>query len=453
MLAIESLSTGSKRGRRRPLGAAAVIALAAVALAPATRPARADDGVIIDATGAKRGRYPIAVPTGVGSDGAAATEVASVASFDLGVAGYFKVLDPASFLADLKSEALSIDPQKWKDVGAYGVVKYQVTVSGGSMTLEARLFEVSKGATAVLSRTYKGSKGDLRGFVHTWCNEVVKYYTNEWGFFGSKLVFVARGRASSSIMAMDFDGHGAYSVSRNNSTNMLPAWSPGGGSIAFTSFMRNNPDLYVVGAGGGRPRKLAAYKGMNTGASYSPDGSKIAVTLSKDGNPEIYVISASDGAVISRLTTNKAIDTSPAWSPDGGSIAFVSDREGGPQVFVMPAGGGAATRVSFNGSYNSTPAWSPAKGQRVIAYATRDGGNFDIVTLDLATKKMTRITQSEGNNEEPSFSPNGRAIAFARTGGGGSGVYIAPADGKGTAVKVHGGSVTGIDWGPAPKQP
>ena len=431
--------------------ALALVALAAVALAPAT-PAVADDGVIIDASGAKRGRYPIAVPVAVGSDGAAAAEVASVASFDLGVAGYFKVLEPASFLADLKAEALSIDPQKWKDVGAYGVVKYRVTTTGGGVELEARLYEVSKGATPVLSKTYKGSKADLRKLVHTWCNEVVKYYTGEWGFFGSKLLFVSKGKRSSSIMAMDFDGHGPYGVSRNGSINMLPAWSPSGGQVAFTSYMRGTPDLYVVGAGGGRPRKLAAYRGMNTGASYSPDGSKIAVTLSRDGNPEIYVISASDGAVLSRLTNNKAIDTSPAWSPDGGSIAFVSDREGSPQVFVMAAGGGGATRVSFNGSYNSTPAWSPAKGQRVLAYATRDGGSFDIVTLDLATKKMTRITQAEGNNEEPAFSPNGRAIAFARTGGGGSGVYIAPADGKGTAVKVHGGSVTGVAWGPAPAQ-
>ena len=87
----------------------------------------------------------------------------------------------------------------------------------------------------------------------------------------------------------------------------------------------------------------------------------------------------------------------------------------------------------------------------MIAYTTRDGGKYDIVTLDLATKKMTRITQGEGSNEEPSFSPNGRAIAFASTRSGGSGIYIANADGTGSATKVYSGSVTGIDWGPAPK--
>ncbi len=427
------------------------LAVLAVLVASGMGVAAADDGVIIDVTGAKRGKYPIAVPVAVGSDAAVAREIAEIQSFDLGVAGYFKILDPKSFLADLEGEKLGLEPQKWKDVGAYGVIKYRVVTSGGNLELEARLYEVSKGTTAVLTKTYTGTKADLRKLTHAWCNEVVKYYTGEAGFFGSKIAFVAKKKGASTVMAADFDGANPYAISRNTSTNMLPAWSPGGGQIAYTSYMRNNPDLYVSGGGGGRPKKLAGYKGMNTGASWSPDGSKLAVTLSKDGNPEIYVISASDGAIVTRITSNKAIDTSPAWSPDGGQIAFVSDREGSPQIFVASAGGGAARRVSFNGSYNTTPTWSPAKGASVIAYTTRDGGRYDIVTLDVATKKMTRITQGEGTNEEPSFSPNGRAIAFASTRSGGSGVYIANADGTGTAVKVYSGSVTGVDWGPAPR--
>jgi TolB protein len=275
----------------------------------------------------------------------------------------------------------------------------------------------------------------------------VKYYTGEPGFFGSKIAFTAKGKGTSAIYAMDFDGENAYSVSKNSSTNILPAWSPSGGQIAYTSFMRDNPDLYIAPGGGGRPTRISAQKGMNTGASWSPDGKQIAVTLSKDGNAEIYIISASDGSIIRRITNDKAIDTSPAWSHDGSMLAFVSDRNGGPQIFVVSAAGGTPKQVSSNGNYNTTPAWSPKPGKHIIAYTTRDGGTYDIVTLDIDSKEMKRITQNEGDNEEPAFSPNGRAIAFAR---GGKGVFIANADGTGTAVKVWSGSATGVDWGPAP---
>ena len=411
-------------------------------LAPGARADEPSGGVVINVNGAKRTLYPIAVPASPEGDSAAAKEIAQVASFDLGVAGMFKVLDPQGFLANLKAEGLTIDPQKWKDVGAFGVIKYKATAS----EVEFRLYEISKGTAAVLTKSYP-RKDDTRSIAHRWCNEVVKYYTGEPGFFGSKIAFTAKSKSTSAIYAMDFDGANAYKVSNNTSQNILPAWSPSGGQIAYTSFMRNNPDLYVAAAGGGRPKKLSGQHGMNTGAAWSPDGSKIALTLSKDGNPEIYVISASDGSVIKRITNDHAIDTSPAWSPDGSQLAFVSDRNGGPQIFVVPSGGGAAKQVSFNGSYNTTPTWSPAAGKHIIAYTTRDGSTYDIVALDLDAKATIRITQNEGSNEEPAFSPNGRAIAFARTG---QGVFIANADGTGKAVKVWSGSATGIDWGPAP---
>jgi TolB protein len=114
---------------------------------------------------------------------------------------------------------------------------------------------------------------------------------------------------------------------------------------------------------------------------------------------------------------------------------------------VVSASGGAAKQVSFNGNYNTTPIWSPKRDKHVIAYTTRDGGQYDIVTIDIDSKKMTRITQNEGQNEEPAFSPNGRVIAYARQG---IGIFLANADGTGSSTKGWSGNATGVDWGPAP---
>jgi len=428
------------------------IALAAV-LAVAVPTARAQNSgpiVITTQTKATRGLYPMAVPLPPTGDAALSQLVTDVQTFDLNVSSWFKVLDPKSFLADLRSEDMSINPQSWANVGAFGVIKSKVTVSGNTATLEFKLYEVDKGAVPVLEKQYFGSVADTRKNVHKWCNEVVQHFTGEPGFFGSQVTF----SNSKRIMVMDFDGNGVYAVTKNEAINILPTMSPNGKQIAFTSYMRGNPDLYVVGLSGGRPTRVAKYNGMNTGAAWSPDGRTIAITLSKDGNAEIYIINAADGTIIKRLTDNRYIDTSPAFSPDGSEIAFVSNREGNPQIFVMNADGSNQRRVSTVGTWNQTPAWSPKKGARVLAYTARDDatGRFDIVTLDLASGKLTRITQNQGNNEEPTWSPNGRVLAFSSNRPGGQGIYLANADGTGDQHVIYRGAGTSVDWGPMPAQ-
>ena len=423
------------------------LALALVALGAGVAHAQpGGTGVVIDINNPQRSKYPLAVPNGSGSD---AAEVAKVARRNMQLAGWFKMMDGTGYTGNLGGEGLGVDVEKWKAYGAYGVMKFKA--SGGA--IEFKLYEIEKGDRPTLERSYKGSSKDIVKFTHMWCNDVVKHLTGEDGFFGSKLAFSTKtGTRSKGIRAVDSSGFGAYWASSTSSINILPAWSPTGGKIVYTSYARANPDLYVASAGGGKATRLSYRYGMNTGASWSPDGSKIALTLSIDGQPEIYIIDAWSGRRIKRLTNNRAIDASPAWSPDGSQIAFVSDREGGPQIFVMGADGSGQRRVSMNGSYNTSPAWNPRKGTRQLAYTTRADKTFDIVTLDLANNKYTRITQGEGVNEEPSWAPNGRAIAFASTRPGGAGVYVANADGTGDAIRVWAGVGTSVDWGPTPKQ-
>ncbi len=413
--------------------------------------AEPDPGVVIDINNPERSLYPIAIPRGLGSS-ALVKQASEIARFNLSVSGWFRVLDSRSFLANLGAEGLSINPNAWENVGAFGVMKYRIEVAGNQVTLSTRLYEVEKGNRSVLTREYRGPTSQFRRLVHRWCNDVVRYYTGEAGFFGSKIAFVSRGKTGTKhIRAVDFDGNRPYTLVGNRSINILPAWSKSGGQLAFTSYARGNPDLYVLGRGGGRSRRISNREGMNTGASWSPGGGRIAVTLSRDGNAEIYVISARDGSIIRRLTNSRGIDTAPAWSPNGREIAFVSDREGGPNIFVMNANGSNQRRVSFNGNYNTDPDWSPRKGARTLVYTTRAGRRYDIVTLDLSTNAMVRITQNQGNNEDPSFSPNGRAIAFVSRRRGGSGIYIANADGTGKQQRIYRGSASSVDWGPAPR--
>ena len=70
---------------------------------------------------------------------------------------------------------------------------------------------------------------------------------------------------------MDMDGSHTMSVTKMGSDCLLPAYSPGGGEIAFTSYLRGNPDLWIVSAGGGRARRVSKQPGLNTGAAWTPE--------------------------------------------------------------------------------------------------------------------------------------------------------------------------------------
>ena len=208
-------------------------------------------------------------------------------------------------------------------------------------------------------------------------------------------------------------------LTKMGSDNLLPAYSPGGAEIAFTSYARNNPDLWIVSAGGGRARRVSQKPGLNTGAAWSPDGRAIALTLSHEGNSEIYRISPEDGRVLGRLTQSPAIDSSPSYSPDGSQIAFVSNRQGSPQIFVMPAGGGGAKRVTFQGKYNQTPRFSPRTDKPQIAFTGRDEkGVFDVFILDLKTNRIDRISRrARARTSTPPGRPTGACSPTRRPAG------------------------------------
>lgn len=436
------------REKKRIVLLGSVACATVLVLAAGQRPTRAqsaDDAVRFKITSGGRDLYKLAIPLALGDKGSAKT-AQDVLTNDLALSGFFKVLDPASFLANLQAEQLTINPIDWRNVGAEGVIKARATGYGADVKYEFRLFEVAKGDQPVLSKDYRGPMAQARQLAHEFANDVVKYYTGEDGFFASRVVFSgSTGGKRRDIYVADWDGYGVYALT-HGSQNILPSWSASGAEVAYTSYVSGNPNLYVIPAGGGRARVLSARQGINMGAAWSPDGSKIAVTLSQDGNSEIYLLSPS-GQILKRLTNSpNSIDTSPTWSPDGSRIAFVSDRYGNPQIWTMAADGSGQKRLTYRGNYNQEPSWCPRKDTPLIAFSARDEHYaYDIFTINVDTGEYVRVTEGHGSNVHPTWAPNGRAIAYESTRGG---LWISTADGR-TERQVYRGSVMAPKWGPS----
>lgn len=153
---------------------------------------------------------------------------------------------------------------------------------------------------------------------------------------------------------------------------------------------------------------------------------RIVFSSDRDGDaqfdPEIYTV-AEDGSDLEQLTNNDYADLDPAWSPDGTRIAFLSNKHarGTPavEVYVIDADGSNAGRITYQSGGEVSvedPSWSP-DGKK-IAYAVRGFGAAGIWVHDLETNDSYPIT-NELDDSHPSWTWSPQAqyqVAFQREG-------------------------------------
>jgi TolB protein len=335
---------------------------------------------------------------------------------DYTLSSLFQVLDPQSFTANLATEGNTIDPASWRNVGAEGVVKGTTAMRGSQVHIELRLYVVSRGPDAVLSKAYDVVPGAVRSAVHQFDNEVVKWFTGTPGSFGTRMVFSATvGRGQKGIFAIDSDGQGLGRLQTATNVALAPAIGQGGGVYYAGGLADGSYGLFRVGS----PAPVVRAGGLVFGVAFGGGGSKMALVVSNNGQSDIYV-GSSDGSGLQKVT-NGGLNTHPAFGP-AGQLAYVSNQGGNPQIYVD------GKRVSWRGTYNMAPAWcNDPEGTRIL-FMGRDGATWDIFSVDPggSAGSMKRLTQDQGSNTYPACSPDGRMVAFFSTRGG---LYTSNVDG------------------------
>jgi len=179
--------------------------------------------------------------------------------------------------------------------------------------------------------------------------------------------------------------------------------------------------------------------GFPVSPAWSPDRRQIATHRQKDGNVDIWLLDVARGS-LSRFTTHAANEIQPLWSPKGDRIVFNSNRSGSYQLFEKSLGG-SEERLLLPLSATSTD-WS--KDGTVILTQRRDAiRNSSIWTLPLTPgRQPTALVDTEAEEREAQFSPDGRWFAYSSTESGQSQIYVRPFPGPGGTVmiSVHGGA-------------
>lgn len=208
-------------------------------------------------------------------------------------------------------------------------------------------------------------------------------------------------RDSRGIVAMGITGPAQGSDYRRLTAqafveDSMPAWSPDGGSIIFSSRRESDRQsrLYITPSGGGQERALEQNFKPVIGVtpSWLKDGRVIYSGCIQESCGLIAI--NPDGAGPTNITDHWS-DSQPAGSPDGSRIAFMSQREGNWEIFVVNVDGSNMARLTNNRVNDGMPCWSP--DGNFIAFASDEGGTWGIWVVNADGSNRRKLFDVPGS--------------------------------------------------------
>lgn len=393
--------------------------------------------------------------------------VHGIVAGDLRFSDRFQVVDS---LPSLSGEG--VDYGLWDGLGADWVLTGVLErAAGGGSVLEIELHDIVFASLRERARFSlpPASDPDYRLAVHRASDAVVTWVTDEPGIAASRIVFAMRpwgdpAGSSKEMYVVDSDGENLQRLTWDESIVVSPTWSPTGDRIAYTSYRSGFPRIYERDAASGTDRLLeTGQEGQQITPAYHPDGRTITFAVLNGRRSDLHSYDVGRRCCLSeRLSEGYYKNLQPTYSQDGDRIAFTSNRLGTPtpQVYVMPADGGDADLISpyryGERSYFTDPDWSPLSSKvafagRVDTGRTRVGGimryQILVADLDAGANRLVQLTR-EGNNEDPSWAPNGRHIVFTGERRTGHGVFVVDTGTGRTRTLVAGVRAEDVDWSP-----
>ncbi len=306
----------------------------------------------------------------------------------------------------------------------------------------------------VIGKLYFGpiSEEGARKTAREFAADILQQFGGK-SLIGSKIYFVSDRTGHKEIWSMDYDGTNQTQITHYNSISTFPCVSADGSKIAFTTWYRGNPGIFVHSLETGR--KLPFYNqsaSLNAPGDFTPDSKQLLLYSTAGGNRDAQIfIANADGSNWRRISSVRAIEVEPKVNPKtGADLIFVSGRGGPPQVYRMNIDGADIVRLTTGEGEAVNPAWHP-DGQRIVFAWTRgfEPGSYNIFIMDVASRAVTQLTHGAGRNENPVWAPDGLHIVFSSKRGRSIQIFTMLADGTQVKQLTNAGSNEKPVWSKA----
>lgn len=336
-----------------------------------------------------------------------ANDIRSIVERDLNIVGTFNFVTHSN--PDKSGDLVSLLRQK----GAEGMSELKISMQGDKITVALKHHNLVTGKKG--SYSIQKSSKELRHLAHLTSQSIFEAFIGPEDLFVTQFAAVKLTGNNNQIVLLDFDGQNEVPITKGNWSKTSPYFTPDGKNILYTVLTDNGQAIVEQEIGATQSFFRIRKPGLNLDARIFPDNSGMLATLSFEGNTSIYRADRK-GAVIGKVLRpgqGLGLNLSPSVSPNGEELVFVSDRSSSPQIYVISLKDkdAKAIRLTSQGRYNQTPTFSP--DGKLVAFTGRDEQKvFDIFLVERATGRISRVTEKQGRNQEPFFTSSGRFLIF-----------------------------------------